>query len=203
MRAEQKIRCEGLKISMFFQEGLFVRLPRLETPRLVIRRMSMADAEDIYEYGRDPEVSRHVLWDAYRSVGEARMYLKYVQRQYRLNEPASWGIELKATGRLIGTIGFMWWNQEYRSAEVGYSLSRAYWNHGLMTEALRAVIKFGFEEMNLNRIEAQHETTNPASGRVMEKVGMKKEGVLRQRLRNKGKFVDVALYSVLRGERPA
>ena len=188
---------------MFFQEGLFVRLPRLETPRLVIRRMTMADAEDIYEYGRDPEVSRHVLWDAYRRVGEARMYLKYVQRQYRLNEPASWGIELKATGRLIGTIGFMWWNQEYRSAEVGYSLSRAYWNQGLMTEALRAVIKFGFEEMNLNRIEAQHETTNPASGRVMEKVGMKKEGVLRQRLRNKGKFVDVALYSVLRGERTA
>ena len=72
-----------------------------------------------------------------------------------------------------------------------------------VTEALRAVIKFGFEEMNLNRIEAQHETTNPASGRVMEKVGMKKEGVLRQRLRNKGKFVDVALYSVLRGERSA
>ena len=203
MRAKQKIRCEGLKVSMFFQEGLFVRLPRLETPRLVIRRMTMADAEDIYEYGRDQEVSRHVLWDAYRSLGEARMYLKYVQRQYRLNEPASWGIELKATGRLIGTIGFMWWNQEYRSAEVGYSLARAYWNQGLMTEALRAVVKFGFEEMNLNRIEAQHETTNPASGRVMEKVGMKKEGVLRQRLRNKGKFVDVALYSVLRGERTA
>ena len=69
-----------------------------------------------------------------------------------------------------------------------------------MTEALRAVVRFGFEEMNLNRIEAQHETANPASGRVMEKVGMRKEGVLRQRLRNKGKFVDVALYAVLRGD---
>ena len=185
---------------MFLQEGLFMRLPRLETPRLVIRRMTMADAGDIYEYGRDPEVSRHVLWDAYQSLGEAKAYVKYVQRQYRLNEPASWGIELKATGRLIGTIGFMWWNQEYRSAEVGYSLSREYWNQGLMTEALRAVVRFGFEEMNLNRIEAQHETANPASGRVMEKVGMRKEGVLRQRLRNKGKFVDVALYAVLRGD---
>ena len=183
--------------------NLFSNLPTLRTARLTLRPARMSDAADLYEYSKDPEVARHVLWDAYRSVGEARMYLKYVQRQYRLNEPASWGIELKATGRLIGTIGFMWWNQEYRSAEVGYSLSRAYWNHGLMTEALRAVIKFGFEEMNLNRIEAQHETTNPASGRVMEKVGMKKEGVLRQRLRNKGKFVDVALYSVLRGERTA
>lgn len=185
---------------MFLQDGLFMRLPRIETQRLVIRRITMADVGDIYEYGRDPEVARHVLWDAYQSVGEAKTYVKYVQRQYRLNEPASWGIELKATGRLIGTIGFMWWNQEYRSAEVGYSLSHAYWNQGLMTEALRAVVHFGFEEMNLNRIEAQHETTNPASGRVMEKIGMKKEGVLRQRLRNKGKYVDVALYAVLRGE---
>ena len=83
---------------MFLQDGIFARLPRLETPRLVLRRMTMADAEDIYAYGRDPEVSRHVLWDAYRSVGEARAYLRYIQRQYRLNDPSSWGIELKATG---------------------------------------------------------------------------------------------------------
>ena len=185
---------------MFLQDGIFARLPRLETPRLVLRRMTMADAEDIYAYGRDPEVSRHVLWDAYRSVGEARAYLRYIQRQYRLNDPSSWGIELKATGRLIGTIGFMWWNKEYKSAEVGYSLARAYWNRGLMTEALRAVLHFGFTQMDLHRIEAQHELENPASGRVMEKVGMKKEGVLRERLWNKGRYVDVALYSVLRKE---
>ena len=155
-----------------FDDCLFDDMPRLETPRLVIRGMTMADAEDIYEYGRDPEVSRHVLWDAYRSVGEARMYLKYVQRQYRLNEPASWGIELKATGRLIGPIGFMWWNQEYRSAEVGYSLSRAYWNQGLMTEALRSVIKFGFEEMNLNRAARDDEPRlRPRDGKGRDEKG--------------------------------
>jgi len=182
------------------REGLFQRLPVIDTQRLTLRRMTMADAEDVFAYSSDPEVSRHVLWDAHRSVHESRAYLRYILKQYRANEPSSWGIELLGTGRMIGTIGFMWWNREYRSAEVGYSLAREYWNHGLMTEALRAAIRFGFDEMQLHRIEAQHETSNPASGRVMEKVGMRKEGVLRGRLYNKGRFVDVALYAILRGD---
>jgi len=182
------------------REGLFQRLPTIDTKRLTLRRMTMADADDVFAYSSDPEVSRHVLWDAHRSVHDSRAYLRYILRQYRANEPSSWGIELHSTGRMIGTIGFMWWNREYRSAEVGYSLSRDYWNHGLMTEALRAAIRFGFDEMQLHRIEAQHETANPASGRVMEKVGMRKEGVLRGRLYNKGRYVDVALYAILRGD---
>ncbi len=181
-------------------DWLFAKLPTLTTRRLILRRMTMADAVDIFAYSRDPEVSRHVLWEAHRTVNDSKQYLRYVLRQYRSGDPSSWGIELAETGHLIGTIGFMWWNREYRSAEVGYSLSRVYWNQGLMTEALREVMRFGFDEMNLNRIEAQHEITNPASGKVMEKVGMRKEGVLRGRLYNKGKYVDVALYAILRGD---
>lgn len=187
-------------MNLFFPEGVFSRLPELETPRLLLRKMTMNDAQDMYDYSRDPEVSRHVLWDAHRSVQESRAYLRYIQRQYRNNEPSSWGIELLETGRLVGTIGFMWWNRENRSAEVGYSLARAQWNKGLMTEALRTVIAFGFDEMKLHRIEAQHEVTNPASGKVMEKVGMQREGLLRGRLFNKGAYVDVYLYSILRGD---
>ncbi len=183
-----------------FADAPFAKLPTLETPRLWLRRMTLADADDIFAYSRDPEVSRHVLWDAHRSIHDSRAYLRYIQRQYRAGEPSSWGIESKETGHLIGTIGFMWWNREYHSAEVGYSLSRAQWNKGLMTEALREVIRFGFDEMALHRIEAQHETDNPSSGRVMEKAGMRKEGVLRGRLFNKGRYVDVALYAILRDE---
>ena len=85
-----------------------------------------------------------------------------------------------------------------RDAEVGYSLARSFWNHGVMTEALRAVIAHGFGSMNLNRIEAQHETTNPASGAVMRKCHMQHEGTLRSRLFNKGRYVDVELYAILR-----
>ena len=92
----------------------------------------------------------------------------------------------------------MWIQDDNRAAEVGYSLARGLWNRGLMTEALRAVIDFGFRGLNLNRIEAQHESENPASGAVMRKCGMQREGTLRQRLMNKGRFVDVELYSILR-----
>lgn len=185
---------------MRFLDGAFLRLPEIVTPRLLLRRMTMADAQDVFAYSRDPEVSRHVLWDAHRSIQDSRAYLRFIQRQYRAGEASSWGIVLRETGHLIGTIGFMWINRENRSAEAGYSLARAHWNRGYMTEALRAVLRYGFEELDLHRIEAQHETDNAASGRVMEKAGMRREGVLRGRLYNKGKFVDVALYAAIAGE---
>lgn len=178
--------------------GVFSHLPQLGTPRLLMRKARMEDAQDLYEYGRDPLVAQHVLWDAYRSIADARAYVRYLQRQYRGDQPASWCIEHTPSGRVVGTIGLMWWNREHGSAEVGYSLSRAYWNQGLMTEALVEVLRYCFEELGIHRIEAQHELENPASGRVMEKVGMRKEGTLRGRLYNKGRYVDVVLYAMLR-----
>lgn len=172
----------------------------IDTPRLRLRRLTLRDADDMFSYSRDPEIARHVLWEAHHTAGESRAYIRYMMRKYRLGEPASWGIEYKEDGRCIGTIGYMWYQHEHRSTEVGYSLARAYWNKGIMTEALRAVIRYSFESMGINRIEAQHELTNPASGAVMRKAGMQLEGVLRERLRNKGRYVDVALYSILRSE---
>ena len=183
---------------MQFFENVFTRLPELTTPRLTLRSMRMSDARDIYEYSCDPQVARHVLWDAHQNIHQTRAYIRYVLRQYRTGMPSSFCIQLKDTGKVIGTIGFMWVSVENRSAEVGYSLSKTYWNQGYMTEALAAILRFGFETLNLNRIEAQHESDNPASGRVMVHVGMAKEGTLRSRLFNKTKFVDVELYAILR-----
>ena len=180
--------------------GEFGEMPRIETERLLLRKLKLGDAADIFDYGQDPLVAKHVLWDPYRSVGEARGYIRYMQHKYRLYEPSSWGIEEKETGRIIGTIGYMWHQRENSSVEVGYSLARRCWNRGYMTEALDAVLRYSFETLRLHRVEAQHETDNPASGRVMEKCGMKKEGILRERLYNKGRYVDVALYSILKKE---
>lgn len=177
---------------------MLIYMPELRTPRLRLRRLTMRDAQDIYRYSRDPEVARHVLWDPHRSIGDSRAYLRYMMRRYHSHDPASWGIELLETGHIIGTIGFMWVQEDNNAAEVGYSLAREYWNRGYMTEALKAVIRYGFDSMGLNRIEAQHETTNPASGAVMRKCHMYKEGTLRGRLFNKGRYVDVDLYAILR-----
>ena len=177
--------------------GLF-SMPTLETPRLILRRIAMSDAKDIFAYSCDEEVARHVLWSAQKSVGESKDYCRFMMRKYKNDEPSSWGIIEKSTGRLVGTIGFMDHSEDNASVEVGYSLARWLWNGGYMTAALSRVIDYAFDAMDINRIEAQHELTNPSSGRVMEKCGMRKEGVLRQRLYNKGKYVDVALYAILR-----
>ena len=176
--------------------GLFA-MPTLETDRLVLRRIAMRDAKDIFAYSSDPEVARHVLWSAQKHISEAKEYIRFMNRRYRNDQPSSWGIIDKRTDTLVGTIGYMDYSEDNASVEVGYSLARSMWNGGYMTEALSRVIRYTFEAMDVNRIEAQHELDNPSSGRVMEKCGMVKEGVLRQRLYNKGKFVDVALYAIL------
>ena len=183
---------------MYSWQNYFCRLPVLETPRLLLRPLRRGDAEDLFAWSADPEVARYVLWEPHRSIADTRAYLRYIRSQYRAGLPSSWGITLKDTGRVIGTIGFMWASEGNRSAEVGYSLARDCWNRGLGTEALRAVILSGFSALNLNRIEAQRDARNPASGRVMEKCGMRQEGILRSRIRNKGEFIDVVLYAILR-----
>lgn len=175
----------------------FARLPQVDTERLRLRRMTMKDAPDLYAYSKDPEVARHVLWTAHRSVWETKAYIRYILQQYRLGQPSSWCIEEKASGRAIGTIGFMSFSPENSMVEVGYSLSRDRWNHGYMTEALNAVLREVFTVLKLNRVEAQHFTRNPSSGRVMEKCGMTHEGHLRRRIYNKGEFLDVEMWGML------
>ena len=112
---------------MQFFQGIFSHLPTLETDRLILRPMKMSDARDMYAYASDREVSRHVLWDAHTSIFQTRRFLRAAIRQYRQGLPGSFAIALKESGRMIGTIGFMWVNVDHQSAEVGYSLSRDYW----------------------------------------------------------------------------
>ncbi len=173
-------------------------MEEIETERLLLRRMEMRDARDLFAYSRDEEVARYVLWEAQKNVSESRAYIKFMLRKYRAGDPASWCIVRKGEGRVVGTIGYMWFQPENNAAEVGYSLARDCWNQGYMTEALRAVLRYSFEEMAINRIEAQHEVGNPASGAVMRKCGMRHEGTLRSRLYNKGRYVDVELFAILR-----
>ena len=178
----------------------FASLPVLETDRLVLRPLRRRDANDIFSYASDPEVARYVLWDPHQSVSETRSYIRYMRSLSRRGLPSSWAVTLRDSGKVIGTIGFMWYSEANGAAELGYSLSKSFWNLGYATEALRAVIRSVFAVLPVNRLEAQHDLRNPASGRVMEKSGMKKEGILRQRIRNKGEYVDVALFAILRSD---
>ncbi len=172
----------------------------IQTQRLLIRRLGISDAEDIYSFSCNPAVSRYVLWDTHRSIADSRGMIRGALRAYRAGEPASLAIVLKETGRVVGTIGFLWIDAEHNCAEIGYSLAQEQWGKGLMTEALGAMVDFGFGRLHLNRIEAQFDVRNHASGRVMQKVGMAREGVMRQRMYNKGEYIDVEMWAILAGD---
>jgi ribosomal-protein-alanine N-acetyltransferase len=181
-------------------EDVFGDLPPLETERLLLRKMRLDDAEDMFEYGRDPEVPKYMMWEPHRTIDDSIEFIRWVMRQYEAEEIAPWGIELKETGKFVGTVGFHEWSVRHGRAEIGYSLARPFWGLGLMTEAVGAVLDFGFRVMGLNRVEASCFIENVGSARVMEKCGMKFEGVLRHYLYVKGRYEDMKMYSILRRE---
>lgn len=181
-------------------EDVFRDLPELQTPRLLLRKLKLEDAADMFEYASDPGVARDVTWEPHRSIEDSRGFLDSVLQKYADRRTSEWGLELKENGRLVGTCGFVWWKPEHGKAEFGYALARKYWGLGLMTEAAAAVIAFGFEKMKLHRLEARCITTNFGSEKVMLKNGMKYEGLLRDVVYEKGGFKSLKLYSLLKDE---
>ncbi|HET7480658.1 MAG TPA: GNAT family N-acetyltransferase [Rubrobacteraceae bacterium] len=175
-------------------------LPRLETDRLVLRKMRLEDADAMFDYASDPEVTRYVIWPTHRTMEDSRAFLELTVSNYATGEGFDWGIVYKGDEKFIGTCGFVSRSPEHARAEVGYVISRRYWGRGLTAEALRAIIRFGFERMELNRIEARCIAGNTASARVLEKAGMTCEGTLRERERIQGKLRDMKMYSILKRE---
>ncbi len=174
-------------------------LPTLETERLILRPLTLEDASDVFAYASEPEVALYVPWEAHRSLEDSRDFIASLVERARRGEPDTWGIVDRSSGRMIGSIRL-----EYRpthaQASVGYVLGRRHWNRGLTTEAVRAVLRFGFKEVGLNRISAVCHVENAASERVMRKVGMTYEGTVREGYWVKGGFESRKLYSILRRE---
>ena len=183
-------------------EKFFVDLPEIQTERLLLRKVTPGDAEDMLAYISDPEVARHTTWEPYDSIEQVRDHLRSVISNYERGEPANWGVTLRESGRLIGMCGFMAgsWEPEYARASLGYAIAREYWDRGLTTEAMRAAIAFGFNHLSLNRIEARCIAENTASERVMQKAGLSYEGTLRDYVFRKGAYRDYKVYSILRRE---
>lgn len=181
-------------------KNVFQDLPTIETERLILRKITEDDVESIFEYGSNEEVARYVTWDTHQTLDDTKAFVDFVLNQYALNKPAHWGIVHKSDGKFIGSIDFVSWKPQHRTAEIGYVLSRPYWGKGIITEAASRVIQFGFEEMDLVRIQAKCFTANRGSERVMEKVGMTYEGTIRKGIYLKGAHQDMKLYSILKEE---
>ncbi|AGP42249.1 GNAT family N-acetyltransferase [Sorangium cellulosum] len=178
----------------------FDPFPVLTTPRLTLRSIAPSDAERIFRIQSDPEVVRYFGRAPDGSLADAERRIATIMAGVQENTSIRWGITLKESGELVGTGGFWRWNKPHRWAEIGYDLLPAFWNRGIMTEALRALIRFGFASMELHRVEAQIDPENRASARVLERLGFALEGRQRQNWYYDGRYTDTAVYGLLRGE---
>lgn len=180
--------------------GVFGHLPTLETERLLLRPATTDDVPDVFAYASDPGVAQHTTWEPHPSLEASNAFVDSLLTRYAAGEVANWAVVLKSEARVVGTCGFVYWNPHHNRAEVAYALARRLWGNGLMTEAVRGVLGFGFVTMGCNRIEARCLPENVGSARVMEKAGMRFEGILRGQMYVKGAYRDLRLYSILRGE---
>jgi ribosomal-protein-alanine N-acetyltransferase len=179
-------------------ENALRSFPDLCTPRLRLRRLRMEDARDIFAYARDPQMMPFVFWEAHRSLDDTREFLERTLKGYADGVPPTWGIQHLKHGVIIGACAYHEVSFQNARAEIGYALARKHWGRGLMTEAVRAMLDYGFSTLQLNRIEARCDVENIGSWRVMEKVGMKFEGVLRQNIILHGRPRDAKMYAILR-----
>ncbi|MFP7495261.1 GNAT family protein [Terribacillus saccharophilus] len=179
-------------------EHVLENQPVLETERLLLRKVTASNAADMYAYGSDPAVSEFVTWPAHQSMEDTRQFLDIILDLYESNKAVFWGIELKEEKKLIGTINYVSWQQNHHVGEIGYVLARPYWARGIMSEAAKEVIRFGFEQMELERIEAKCLIDNEGSARVMQKAGMQYEGTFRKKIYIKGQQHDVKQYAIVK-----
>lgn len=174
----------------------------IETERLFLRRFTIEDAADMYQnVCSDSRVNRYLTWERHNSIWETEELMRNFVERYKSDSRYCWAIVENGTNRVIGTIAAPTVKERTRTVEVTYAIGYYWWGKGLTAEALRAVIVFLFDEVTVNRIEAGHDNNNPNSGRVMEKVGMHKEGVLRQAGMNNTGLFDLVMYSILKEER--
>lgn len=172
---------------------------QLETGRLILRRFTMADAELMYRnWASDDNVTKYLTWPTHANISVTRSVLENWIAGYNEPDHYNWCIELKEIGEPVGNLAVVSYKDATQSATLGWCLGARWWGHGLMPEAGKAVLQYLFQEVGFNRIVAQHDTENGRSGRVMQKLGMVREGTFRASGRNNRGIVDEVVYSILR-----
>lgn len=174
--------------------------PRLETERLILREMKSNDKEDIFQSFSDENVTKYFSMNPFTSVKDSEKIIKRAQDLFEQGKGIQWGIVTKEGSNLIGTCGFETWRKESFRGEIGYDLRQSHWGKGFMSEALQAIIQYGFEHMGLNRIEATTRSDNTRSINMLYRLGFKMEGILRERVYWEGTFYDQVFVSLLKKE---
>lgn len=174
-------------------------IPTLHANRILLSPFTLDDAAPVRRYAGDPKVARTTLHVPHPYPdGAAEKWIASHLLHYLEKRNAVFAVR-SPTGDVIGAIN-LGLNMKDEMAELGYWIGVPFWNKGFCTDAARRVVQFGFDELGLNRIYARHLDGNTGSGRVMEKIGMKKEGILRQHVMKNGVLNDIVEYGMLRSE---
>ncbi|MGE8079975.1 GNAT family N-acetyltransferase [Peribacillus loiseleuriae] len=172
--------------------------PIIETSRLILREVTSEDAKDMFKYLSDKDVVKPMGLAPFQAVKDVWDEVSWYKSIYEEGTGIRWGITLKDSGKVIGSCGFLNMLTKHYRAEVGYELSKDYWGKGMASEALEAVVKHGYHHFQLERIEALIEPANLPSQKLVEKLGFKREGLLRHYEYTCGKFDDLYMYSIIK-----
>jgi len=169
----------------------------IETQKLTLRQLVSEDATDIFSIYSDKTGMKYWSSLPFTQSQQATDLINNVTNWWQAGSSLCLGLEHKENQKIIGTISLFSFNEESRRAEIGYILSSAYWQGGIMTEALKGVLEFVFKDLNLNRLEADIDPDNLASAKLLQKLGFQLEGRLRQRWIINGNITDSELYGLL------
>ena len=177
---------------------IFKSIPTLKTERLVLKKIELGDLSDVHEYTSDPSVSKYLAWYPHKTQDYTRAYLSYIFKLYKKGKFYDWGVFIN--GKMIGTVGFSSIDIKNDSAQIGYVLNSSYWGKGIATEAVREILKFGFSNLELKRIEAVLLPENLKSKRVLAKCSLKFKEVRKSFVLVKGEYSDAEIFEINKEE---
>lgn len=172
---------------------------RIDTENLILRKFELSDADAMFKnWVNDSEVTKFLTWKPIDSVEVSKDIIKNWIDEYNNDNFYQWAIVLKSNGNEpIGTISIVRQDEDIKMVQVGYCIGRRWWNKGIASEALSALVKYFVEYVGVNRIEARHDPINVGSGKVMIKCKMKYEGTMRKADINNQGICDCSMYAIL------
>jgi RimJ/RimL family protein N-acetyltransferase len=175
-------------------------LPTIAATRVCLRQVTIADTDALYRVFSHPEVMRYWGAPPLADRNAAMTLVEEIREGFERRTILKWGLALTTSNDLIGTVTLFNLNLDNGRAEIGYGLGREYWRNGYMNEALRALIKYCFEVLDLRRLEADVDPRNESSIRTVERLGFRREGYLRERWHVNGEIQDSLFFGLLRHE---
>ncbi|WP_166925242.1 GNAT family N-acetyltransferase [Flavobacterium poyangense] len=175
----------------------FTPFPIVETERLLLRRITNDDVNEVFELRSNPETMKFIPRPLVKDTEDALEHIAMMEDKIVTNLGINWGITLKDSPKLLGIIGYYRLQPENHRAEIGYMLAPEFHGKGIIPEAVNRLIRFGFDDLKLHSIEAVIDPKNLASEKVLQKCGFVKEAHLKEAEFYDGRFLDIIIYSLL------